>query len=147
MRRLIISLAALGALAACADLQVGSFPAPPDGSGAPTPSEVAGAAIPPRGDTINYLCANGQVVQAAYPGRSDDDDVFSIGRPLSDRSARIYIDGRSYRMVQASSANGVRYIGGGYQWWRWGLDTASLAPLAPGESLASAAGTECRSGG
>ena len=137
MRRFALSLLMIGALAAC---EGGPAPtgAPQPGSGAaPGPSEVAAAAIPPWPDAVSYLCANGQVVRAEYPD-SDDDSMGS-------NSTRLTVDGRSVRMVPGVSASGVRYIGGGLQWWTRGRQTATLAPLAPGESIASAPGTACRS--
>ena len=141
MRSLLIPVVALGLLAACEDLATGTTaPLPGSGVGAPTPNEVAAAGIPPRQDAITYLCANGQVVQAEYV---NSDDEMSLGQD----AAIIYVNGRSIRMLQGASANGVRYIGGGYQWWTRGLRTANLAPLGPNESTATNPGTECRANG
>lgn len=146
MRSLLIPIAALGLLAACEDLATGTTaPLPGSGIGAPGPNAVAAAGIPPRQDFITYLCANGQVVQAQYDARAEDSDdpIVSASR----NGAFVTIDGRGIRMLQGASANGVRYIGGGYQWWTRGLQTANLAPLGPNESTASNPGTECRSNG
>ncbi len=136
MRMIVVALLFLGGLAACEDMTAPTG-APRLGAGVgPSPSEVAGAAIPPLRDAVNYLCSNGQVVRAEYP---DSDDA------MASNTARLTIDGRSVRMIQGVSASGVRYIGGGLQWWTRGLRTATLAPLASGESVATAPGTECRS--
>ncbi|HVG47085.1 MAG TPA: hypothetical protein VM899_02975 [Rubellimicrobium sp.] len=150
MRSLLIPLAAIGLLAACEDLSTGTAaPLPGSGVGAPGPNAVAAAGIPPRQDFLTYLCANGQVVQAQYDDRVNDsedgadDAILNAGMS----GAFIYIDGRGVRMLQGASANGVRYLGGGYQWWTRGLRTANLAPLGPNESTASNPGTECRSNG
>lgn len=141
MRSFLIPLAAIGLLAACEEMAgVPGTPPPGSGIGAPGPAEVAAAGIPPRQDALTYLCANGQVVQAEY---LDADDIMALGRD----AAILYIDGRSVRMLRGASALGVRYIGGGYQWWTRGLQTANLAPLGPNESTASNPGTECRSAG
>ena len=105
-------------------------------STAPTPNEVAAAAIPPRQGARTYLCSDGRAVRAEYP---EDDGPLSVA--LVD-----FGEGRT-RMIQATSASGVRYIGGGWQWWTRGGQLASLAPLGPNESLASAPGVECRSNG
>ena len=146
MRSLLIPLAAFGLLAACEDLATATATSQPgSGIGAPGPNAVASAGIPPRQGFLTYLCANGQVVQAQYDNRADgsDDSIVSAGQD----GAFVYINGRGIRMLQGASANGVRYIGGGYQWWTRGLQTANLALLGPNESTASNPGTECRSNG
>ena len=146
MRSLLIPLAAFGLLAACEDMATGTtVTLPGSGIGAPGPNAVAAAGIPPRQNFLTYLCANGQVVQAQYDNRADDSDDATMS--AGQNGAFVYIDGRSIRMLQGASANGVRYIGGGYQWWTRGLQTANLAPLGPNESTASNPGTECRSNG
>jgi membrane-bound inhibitor of C-type lysozyme len=43
----------------------------------------------------------------------------------------------------ATSADGARYTGDGWQWWTKGMHEGSLAALAPGEAIASAAGVAC----
>ena len=141
MRSFLIPLA-FGLLTACEDMATGpASPQPGSGVGAPAPNTVAAAGIPPRQGFLTYLCANGQVVQAQY--EDSDDTLMSIGQD----GAFVYIDGRGIRMLRGASASGVRYIGGGYQWWTRGLQTANLAPLGPNESTASTPGTECRSNG
>jgi membrane-bound inhibitor of C-type lysozyme len=143
MRRLLIPLAAVGFLGACEDFATGpAAPLPGSGIGAPGPNAVAASGIPPRQGFLTYLCANGQVVQAQY----EDTSESNVMNPVQS-GAFVYIDGRGIRMLQGASANGVRYIGGGYQWWTRGLQTANLAPLGPNESTASDPGTECRSNG
>ena len=138
MRRSVAILMAMSVVAACESVPGATGVPRPGSASAPTPSEVAAASIPPLPDAVTYLCADGRVVQAEYPDKDD---------PVGGNSARVVIDGQSVRMVQGVSASGVRYIGGGLQWWTRGLRTATLAPLAAGESLASVPGTECRSGG
>jgi len=139
MSRLLLAVIATSGLAACETLPRTSVAGPPTGATAPTPSEVAGIGVPPRGDAVTYFCADGTVVQADYP---DEGEADRLGN-----TARLLINGESVRMIPATSASGVRYIGGGLQWWTRGLTVASLAPLGPGESIASAPGTECRAGG
>jgi len=146
MRFLLVPLAAVGLLAACEEMATGAAPPVPGSSiGAPGPNAVAAAGIPPRQDFVTYLCANGQVVQAQYENSDSDagNAIMSVGQS----GAYLYIDGQGVRMLQGVSANGVRYIGGGYQWWTRGLQTANLAPLGPNESTATNPGTECRSNG
>ncbi|TNC52792.1 hypothetical protein FHG66_00400 [Rubellimicrobium rubrum] len=138
MRRSVPALLLISAVAACEAIPAPTGAPRPGSASAPSPSEVAAASIPPLRDAVTYLCADGRVVQAEYPENDD---------PVGGNSARLVIDGQSVRMVQGVSASGVRYIGGGLQWWTRGLRTATLAPLAAGESLASVPGTECRSGG
>jgi hypothetical protein len=140
MRLLACALLGLAALAACDDAVMGPAPGPRT-DGAPTPAQVAGAAIPPRPGYTTFLCANGQVVR--QQDRNDDGPLRLPG----DRSRIVEVDGQSIPMIEASSASGVRYIGGGLQWWTRGLQTATLAPLGPNESFASAPGTPCRSAG
>jgi len=149
MRSLLIPLAAIGLLAACDDLATGvAAPLPGSGIGAPGPNAVAGAGIPPRQGFLTYLCANGQVVQAQYEDRAGgSEDGVEAALSAGPSGAFVTIDGRGIRMLQGASANGVRYIGGGYQWWTRGLQTANLAPLGPNESTATNPGTECRSNG
>lgn len=57
------------------------------------------------------------------------------------------IDDSRVRMVQGASASGVRYIGGGFQWWTKGLQDATLAPLPNGDAIADDPGTACRAAG
>ncbi|MBP1805500.1 MliC family protein [Rubellimicrobium aerolatum] len=135
MRRLLIPLAVLGLLAACEDMTTGPAPtAPPP----PSPRDVAGAAIPPRQGFITYLCSDGTVVQANY---SDNRGKFGIMSNAS-RSVLLSIDRQSVRLAQSVSANGTRYIGGGYEWVAFGTDTASLSREPQGAEPVA-----CRSNG
>ena len=134
MSRRILPFAALALLAACeATGPCGSPPLPQ----APTPAEVAGAAIPPRQGATTYLCADGTVVRAEYPKAVEDGGTGRGGAILD-------IDGNRVRMIEGASASGVRYIGGGFQWWTKGLQDATLAPLPDGDAIADDPGTACR---
>lgn len=75
-----------------------------------------------------YACSDGRTVTARYPDRD---------------TARIAIDGAPHVLRIARSADGVRYVGDGWQWWTKGMRNGTLAPLAAGESVASAPGTAC----
>lgn len=79
-----------------------------------------------------YHCAGGRVVLAGYP---DSDH------------ARLVIDGTGHRLAIALSASGARYTGDGWQWWTKGMHEAWLAPLRPGETIASAPGVACEAQG
>jgi membrane-bound inhibitor of C-type lysozyme len=85
----------------------------------------------PATPRLVYRCADGRVVQADY----EDTD-----------HAVLVVDGRSRRLTIARSASGARYVGGGWQWWTKGMHDAWLAPLRPGETLASATGVACQAG-
>jgi len=85
------------------------------------------AAAPPDGEAWLHECADGRTVTAWYPANN---------------TARLRIDDETIVMSVAISASGARYVGGGWQWWTKGRD-AWLAPLAPGEDVASAGGTHC----
>jgi membrane-bound inhibitor of C-type lysozyme len=75
-----------------------------------------------------YTCADGSVVEAAYP---------------STNTAKLVYKSQPIDMHIAISASGARYIGGGWQWWTKGMTQGWLAPLAPGETIASAQGMSC----
>jgi membrane-bound inhibitor of C-type lysozyme len=75
-------------------------------------------------------CDNGEVVEARY---AQDVAVVRYG-------------GREYVMHTAMSASGARYVGGGMRWWTKGLEEGTIAPLRPGESVASARPVVCRAG-
>lgn len=77
---------------------------------------------------VNYVCTDGQVVQATYPN-SD--------------TALVKIKGQTHSLHVAISGSGARYIGDGWQWWTKGMHDGMLAPLAPGESIASAPSATC----
>ncbi|SEJ42643.1 MliC family protein [Frateuria terrea] len=86
-------------------------------------------ASPPR---RAYHCADGRVVQAGYEG--------------TDRAV-LAVDGATHRLTIALSASGARYVGDGWQWWTKGMHDAWLAPLQPGENIASAPGVACQAQG
>lgn len=88
-------------------------------------------AVAPTAPGISYRCADGRTVQARYVG--------------SDR-AELVVDGALHRLAIARSASGARYTGDGWQWWTKGLRDAWLAPLQPGQSIASTPGAACRAG-
>lgn len=88
------------------------------------------ACQPVRSSTdVAYQCSDGRAVKATY--RDVD-------------HARLVIDGIPYRLTVARSASGARYVGEGWQWWTKGLHDAWLAPLRPGETVASAPGVACQ---
>lgn len=80
---------------------------------------------------VNYACNDGQTVQAAYPDTN---------------TAVIKLKGETHTLHIAISGSGARYIGEGWQWWTKGMHDGLLAPLATGESIASAAGIACHAG-
>jgi membrane-bound inhibitor of C-type lysozyme len=75
-----------------------------------------------------YACADGRVVQAAYPDTN---------------TAQIKIDGHAHTLRIAMSADGARYTGEGWQWWTKGMHDGNLAPLAAGETIANAPSVAC----
>lgn len=79
----------------------------------------------------DYACADGRTVRAGYPDR--ETAVLTVGD-------------HTYTLKIARSASGARYTGYGLQWWTKGMTEGRLAPLKPGEEIASAAGVECRAG-
>lgn len=81
------------------------------------------------GTEATYQCSDGRTVKATY---GDVDH------------ARLVIDGAPYRLTVAMSASGARYVGEGWQWWTKGMHDAWLAPLRPGETVASAPGVACQ---
>ncbi len=90
------------------------------------------ASLPPApaaaATTLTYTCGS-RIVQASYP----DTDT-----------AVLVFDQQTHRLHVAISASGARYVGDGWQWWTKGMQQAFLAPLASGETYASAPGVECR---
>jgi len=78
---------------------------------------------------IRYTCTDGRVVTATYPDQTTAILVFA---------------GQTLTLSIAPSADGARYTGHAWQWWSKGMRDAALAPLAPGETIASAPGTQCR---
>lgn len=90
----------------------------------------ADAAATPATELVRYSCADGSTVEARYP---------------TPETAQIATAGKTVDMTIAQSASGARYVGGGWQWWTKGMTDGMLAPLKPGEDIASAAGTTCTS--
>lgn len=92
---------------------------------------LAGCQTPAPGvtaKTFTYHCDDGHSVQASYP----DTD-----------SAVLALDGQTYHLHTAVSADGARYVGDTWQWWTKGMHDAFLAPLKPGETYPSASGVAC----
>jgi membrane-bound inhibitor of C-type lysozyme len=94
-----------------------------------TPADDAKPAV--TGAWTSYICSDGQVVQAAYP-----DSHTSLVR----------IKGETHTLHIALSASGARYVGDHWQWWTKGMHDGMLAPLAAGETIASAPGVSCHAG-
>src|ERR1700712_4294169 len=82
---------------------------------------MASSAVNPDAAVVVYLCADGQRIQAGYP---------------SPDTAVITVKGRPYTLDRAVSADGVRYVGYGLQWWTKGMNKAALSVLKPGEVVA-----------
>lgn len=76
-----------------------------------------------------YACADGSTVQAWY---------------LRPDHVRLLHRGAAIDLTRAISGSGARYVGGGWEWWTKGQTDGLLAPLGPGESIASAAGVSCK---
>lgn len=76
---------------------------------------------------VHYVCADGRAVSALYP---------------DGETAQLKLGEATHLLRIARSASGARYTGDALQWWTKG-DEASLAPLAPGEDIASASGVAC----
>jgi membrane-bound inhibitor of C-type lysozyme len=79
----------------------------------------------------SYTCTDGQVVQAAYPDAN---------------TALVKIKGETHTLHIAMSGSGARYIGDNWQWWSKGMHDGMLAPLAAGETIASAPSVSCHAG-
>lgn len=78
---------------------------------------------------ITYRCADGRAIEANY---------------VDSDHAVLRVAGKPYRLTIARSASGARYVGDGWQWWTKGMRQAYLAPLSPGEAIASDPGTACQ---
>lgn len=87
------------------------------------------AAVNPDAGVRTYLCEDGRTVEAGYPDR--DTAVVDVG-------------GHAHPLKAQVSADGVRYVGFGLQWWTKGLQEARLSRLKDGESIASDPGVICR---
>jgi len=88
-------------------------------------------ATAPDSAAITYACDDGRHIQASYPDTEH---------------ATLVIDGQSHPLHLAVAASGARYVGDNLQWWTKGMHEAWLAPLAAGETVASAPGVACRGG-
>jgi len=76
---------------------------------------------------VHYVCEDGRTVSALY---------------TDSNTAQLKLGGSTHLLKIAVSASGARYTGDALQWWTKG-DEAMLAPLKPGEDIASAAGVNC----
>ena len=85
-------------------------------------------AVAPGASSTTYLCSDGRKVVASYP---------------DPRTAVVTFQGRTHTLTAARSADGVRYVGDGWQWWTKGMTQGTLAQLEPGEQVASAPGVVC----
>jgi membrane-bound inhibitor of C-type lysozyme len=79
----------------------------------------------------SYTCSDGQVVQASYPDTN---------------TAMVKIKGETHTLRVAISGSGARYVSDDWQWWTKGMHDGTLAPLAPGETIASTPGVTCHAG-
>ncbi|MEW4467656.1 MliC family protein [Parasphingorhabdus sp. JC815] len=85
----------------------------------------------PETETVTkttYKCEDGTVVEASYP----DTDT-----------ATVVIGDKTVEMTTEVSASGARYVGDSWEWWTKGMTEGMLAPLAEGETTASAKGVNC----
>jgi len=76
---------------------------------------------------VRYVCEDGRTLSALYP----DADT-----------AQLMVGDTTHPLRIARSASGARYTGDALQWWTKG-DEGTLAPLKPGEDIASAPGVTC----
>lgn len=93
-----------------------------------TAAAAPSAAAPAGATRAVYDCDDGRLLRVAYQGPQ----------------AWVQLGGRTLAMSQGMSASGARYTGVGWQWWTKGSD-GWLAPLAAGETIASAPGVACQS--
>ncbi|MBA4795193.1 MAG: MliC family protein [Phenylobacterium sp.] len=130
-RALILSLVAGLALAGCGQEETAKTPAPPARpslAGAPSAQALGGGAALGE-NALSYRCEDGRTLRAAYP----DSDT-----------AILELAGETHRLSVARSASGARYVGEGWQWWTKGMADGMIAPLAPGEDIASAESVNCK---
>jgi len=76
-----------------------------------------------------YICADGRTVEASYPDH--ENAVLTIGN-------------ETFHLHTERSASGARYVGDNWQWWTKGMQDAQLAPLKPGETIASDQSVACK---
>lgn len=74
-----------------------------------------------------FDCEQQQTLKVAYPDRN---------------TALLAYQHQLLRLKIARSASGARYVGEGWQWWTH-QGEGTLAKLATGENIASAAGIHC----
>ena len=86
------------------------------------------AAVAVEGPGLIYRCDDGTAVEARYIG--------------ADR-ALVRFMGRTMMMEAGPAASGVRYVGGGWQWWTRGMREGLIAPVRPGLAMAAAPGRTC----
>jgi len=116
--RLALMLTALVAVAACSE----KTSEPTAARSVPEAASGAGAEV------LVYVCDDGQTVRASYP---------------DPQTAVVEHQGRARTLKIARAASGARYVGDGLQWWTQGMTRGTVAPLAAGEEIASAAGVAC----
>ena len=102
------------ALAACSR--------PPTQSAAPKPEPKTVAMA-----WVHYVCEDGRTLSALYADQE---------------TAQLRLGEATHTLRRARSASGARYTGDALQWWTKG-DDGMLAPLKPGEDIASAPGVTC----
>jgi membrane-bound inhibitor of C-type lysozyme len=95
------------------------------GCASTSPSQTA---VPTTATWTSYACSDGQVVQASYPDTN---------------TALVKIKGETHTLHIAISGSGARYVSDDWQWWTKGMHDGMLAPLAPGETIASTPGVNC----
>ena len=74
-----------------------------------------------------YHCPDGAIVEARY----------------RDGGALLIYKERAIVMRPAPAASGVRYVGGGWQWWTKGMREGMIAPVKPNATEAAAPGPTC----
>lgn len=103
-----------------------------DATGALHLSTPAGATMTARAAPVTtYRCSDGSTVRASYP---------------TPDTARVTFKGETIDMRIAVSASRARYVSDDWQWWTRGMSEGLLAPLAPGETIASNPGMTCTAG-
>ena len=76
---------------------------------------------------VRYVCEDGRSLSALYP---------------DSETAQLKLGETTHLLRIARSASGARYTGDALQWWIKG-EQGMLAPLKPGEDIASAPGVTC----
>lgn len=87
----------------------------------------ADAALRARPSTT-YRCTDQRRFVASYPDPS---------------TAVLTYKGHVRTLRAAPSADGVRYVGAGWQWWTKGTGQGTMTRLKPGETIASGQGVVC----